>query len=692
VSSTHYPAAPVMKNKYLFLLGFCCFLSVHLLYAQEHSDFQFGKLTPADFNLTADKFDSSASAIYLADIETVNLEKNEVGDYDIIVKRFSRVKIVNKDGFSAGGFTLYLNVYVPYTHIFLKLPKPGLTMLKASTFNLENGIMNEEKLDPESVFSEKEGKDLMIVKFALPALKEGSVFDIEYATRSSFNFQDINNFQVIRDFNWNFQNVYPCLWSEYNLTIPNANNYFIKYQGDSSFYINRIDTIEHASDDPPYQRRTYFSHFRWVKTNEPPISSEPFIRSWKNYVDRVSLLHKWLWIVLEPYAYRSHTSDSWEGFSNMFFTLNGMKDFPDNENNWMRKEANQITATLQTKNEIAVAIYKYIRDHFSCVRNSFFVSQPMKETFLHKTGNVADINLLLTAMLCHFGIKSDPAVLSTVDNGYGNLSYPLPEDYNYVICVANIDGKEVLLDASQSLNPYGKLPPYCYNGGAVTLNTRQSKLIELNPDSLYESNRTNVIITSDEKGILSGGLTINYGVQKSFEIRKEVKNTSLKTYFNTILIKPQIRDLSNGAADELDNPDKPLTIHCDLNFRDTISSDIFYLNPVVFSFFKNNFFSAVKRRYMVEMPYIMDNIYSVSMDIPKGYMVEEMPQSSRILLNSTEGFFDYVIGKNANNIQLQMRMKLNKAFYTKDEYASLREFFNNVLKKENDLIVFRKVK
>jgi hypothetical protein len=73
-------------------------------------------------------------------------------------------------------------------------------------------------------------------------------------------------------------------------------------------------------------------------------------------------------------------------------------------------------------------------------------------------------------------------------------------------------------------------------------------------------------------------------------------------------------------------------------------------------------------------------------------MVDEMPHSSRILLNSTEGFFDYIIEKNADNIQLQMRMKLNKTFFTIDEYANLREFFNNVLKKEDEQIVFRKVK
>ncbi len=185
-----------MRNKHLFLLGFCCFLSVHLIYAQEHADFQFGKITLADFNLTTNKFDSSASAIYLADIGTVSFEKNEAGDYDIISKRFSRVKILNKDGFHAGEFTLYLNMYVPYNHIFLKLPKPGLIELKASTFNIEKGILNEVKLDPASVLSEKGWENWMIVKFALPALKEGSVFEIEYSIRSSFNIQNLYNFKI----------------------------------------------------------------------------------------------------------------------------------------------------------------------------------------------------------------------------------------------------------------------------------------------------------------------------------------------------------------------------------------------------------------------------------------------------------------------------------------------------------------
>ena len=130
-----------------------------------------------------------------------------------------------------------------------------------------------------------------------------------------------------------------------------------------------------------------------------------------------------------------------------------MEDFEDDKFGWMKKDLEQITAGLQTKREISFAIFRYVRDHFSCTsHNDYFMTQKLKETFRDKSGNVADLNLLLTAMLRQMHIDAYPAILTTLDKGVGNLSFPLPDDYNYLICVANIDGRQVLMDASQPLN------------------------------------------------------------------------------------------------------------------------------------------------------------------------------------------------------------------------------------------------
>ena len=45
-----------------------------------------------------------------------------------------------------------------------------------------------------------------------------------------------------------------------------------------------------------------------------------------------------------------------------------------------------------------------------------------------------------------------------------------------------------------------------------------------------------------------------------------------------------------------------------------------------------------------------------------------------------------------DNIQMQIRMKLNKTLFSTAEYSSLREFFSHIVRKESDQIVFKKTK
>lgn len=671
----------LMKDKILFLITFCLCIYLHTAHAQDSSDFMPGKVTTADFDIQGNPSDSGANAIILSDIGKRTFEKNEAGDEDILFKRFIRVRIVNKNGLDAGSFTLHLSTLVTYHSFMVKLPDEGLVKLEGTTYNRVNGSIQEVKLDQANVISQPEGKNWETVKFTMPALKEGSIFDVAYASRCSFRNHDLT---------WSFQHKYPCLRSEYDLTLPDADLYSVKYQGDSSFFIQTMEPTYRETPSKLTHSNLLQGHFRWVKKNEAALNAEPYIGSIKNYEDKVSLWHKWMFVDFRSGEY--YTSDSWEGFSHLYFIWMGMEDFEEGKFGWLKKDLEQISSGLQTKKEISLAIFKYVRDNFVCTsHNDYFLTQKLRETFKDKSGNVADLNLLLTAMLKEMHIDAHPAVLTTRDRGYGNLSYPLPNDYNYLICVANVDGKELLLDASRPLNQYGKLPDYCYNGGAVTLNTKKPTLISLVPDSLTDQNRINVIMSSDDNGILSGNFTLNCGSEMSYELRDEIKKTSLDKYFAKKITK-HVGHLTNEEAQMLKDPDKPLTVSCDVDFIDSIKSDLYYINPVIFSYFESNPFNSIKRRFIVEIPYRMDNIYLLSLDIPKGYTVEEMPASRKISLNGSDGYFEYIMEKNGDNLQLQMRMKINKTVFSTEEYGNLREFFNQIEKKENEQIVFRKIR
>ena len=88
-----------MKNIKSILFALIVILHFHSLKAQEKSNYKFGKLSPADFNLEAAKFDSGANAVIIADIGSTSFEGNNKGFFTLVFTRFMRVKIMNKSGF-----------------------------------------------------------------------------------------------------------------------------------------------------------------------------------------------------------------------------------------------------------------------------------------------------------------------------------------------------------------------------------------------------------------------------------------------------------------------------------------------------------------------------------------------------------------------------------------------------------------
>ena len=149
-----------MKIKDLFLITFSLCIYLHKSFAQETADFVPEKIKISDFDIRGNASDSGADAIILYDIGNRIFEKNELGDYDILFKRITRIKIINKRGLDAGQFVLRLNTLVLERSILIKLPEEGLVSLDGTTYNRENGVIHEVKLDRASVISQTEGKKL----------------------------------------------------------------------------------------------------------------------------------------------------------------------------------------------------------------------------------------------------------------------------------------------------------------------------------------------------------------------------------------------------------------------------------------------------------------------------------------------------------------------------------------------------
>ena len=106
---------------------------------------------------------------------------------------------------------------------------------------------------------------------------------------------------------------------------------------------------------------------------------------------------------------------------------------------------------------------------------------------------------------------------------------------------------------------------------------------------------------------------------------------------------------------------------------------------------KENPFKSAERFYPVEMPYAVDETYNLQMEIPKGYVVDELPKGAVVKFNEEEdATFEYRVSTSGGSVSFRTRLVINKAYFLPEEYEVLREFFALIVKKQNEQIVFKK--
>ncbi|MEO7984446.1 MAG: transglutaminase domain-containing protein [Bacteroidota bacterium] len=668
-----------MKQK-LFLTFVFSFFAIVLAFGQDKLKIKFGSVTADDFKTKIYPLDSNAAAIVLADIGSTEIIGNTKGNFSLLFKNYRRAHILNKNGYGIGDVEIPL-----YTN---GSAEEELENLKAVTYNLENGKVVETKLDVKTaVFKDKINKNLVVKKFTFPNIKEGSIIEYEYKVNSDF----ITNLQP-----WEFQGEYPRLWSEYNVAQPSFYNYVTLTQGYVPYYIKNQSTsignfsLSDQRGAEATQRTSFTDNvtdFRWVMKDVPALKEENFTSTLRNHIARIEFQLK---SVGPPFTPRQVMS-SWDVVAKELLESEDFGAQLKRDNGWLNDVMPLATRNAGSSLDKAKNIYAWVRDNFTCTNyNRKYLEQPLKTILKNKNGNLAEINLLLVAMLRKANIPADPVLLSTRSHGYSHSIYPLMDRMNYVICRIEPDGNAIFLDASEPGMGFGKLGYKCYNGSARII-TAAAPAINLDAGSLREVKSTMVFIINDDKGNSIGTVQQVPGYFESSRLRNLVKEKGKEQLFTEIKKDyPGEILISKTTIDSLDKYDEPLAITYDIDLK-AEKEDILYINPMFGEGFKENPFKAAERFYPVEMPYTSDNTYNLQMEIPKGYAIDELPKGAIIKFNDEEdAIFEYRVSVSGGNISFRSRLLIKKAFFEPDEYETLRDFFAMIVKKQSEQIVFKK--
>ncbi len=670
-----------MQLKFIFLLPFLLAIFFQTLSAQEKIPIKFGHVSAEDFNVTNFKVDTTEGAVVIADVGESYFEGNTKGWFTLVFKQQCRIKIINKNGFDLA------NVEIPL--YFKDDDEERVEKIKAVTYNLENGEVVETKLDMKSVFKDKYDKNHIVKKFTLPQVKEGSIIEYSYTINSDFLF----NLHP-----WDFQGSYPRVWSEYVTQVPEFFEYVFLTQGYQPFFkkdysSTRKDyylTIDNAVSSPDHIRISGTeTENRWVMKNVPSLKEEKFTSSLKNHIAKVEFQ-------LSGYKFPNQVPkkilQDWVTVSDLLMKNDDFGAKVNKNNNWMDDDLKLIDNGITNDLVKAKKIYKYVKTNIkSTEKRGIYLTKPIKDAFTSKSGSVAEINLLLIAMLKHENLNASPVILSTVTHGYTNEIYPIMERFNYVVCKLNIDSVDYYLDASESQMGFGHLPLKCYNGHARIIDKLPLPIYFL-PDTLAEIKSTNIMLFNDEKvkGKWMGNITSDLGYNESFEVRNKIANQGREA-FDKKLSSSYTGDYSidNIKVENLDSCEVKIKLKSDITINSPEGADLLYFNPMIKERYTENYFKSEERKYPVEMPYKMDETVSLYIDIPEGYVVDEFPKSTKVVLNDSDGYFEYLVAVGESSINIRSRLKLERATFMQEEYEALRSFFDYVIKKHSEQIVFK---
>ncbi|GGK74065.1 DUF3857 domain-containing protein [Rufibacter glacialis] len=671
------PTSTLFDMRSFLAVAFLLFSSV--AFGQE-APVKFGKVTQEELDMKVYAKDTSAAAVILADYGRSYFSYNQ--GFQVNFERVCRIKILKKTAYD------WANVVVPYYQ--RNSSKETVTNIKGVTYNMEGGKMVKVKMEDKAIFDEKESANWFNKKFTLPAVKEGSVLEISYTVTSDFVFN-------LRD--WSFQYSIPVVHSEYRASIPQYFEYKQVTQGYEPFVVNEalpgntnftvrwnstFDASGRTAGGSETVNATCVNH-RWVMKDVPAIAPENYITTLSDYVSKIEFELEW---ERYPNQIPKRYAGTWDTFNEELLTEERF-GLQLNRTGFFKNEVAALPAATDTLARLN-SIYEFVKKSVKWNGNAGkYATSTLRKAFDTKTGNVADINLMLVAMLRDAGFEAYPVVLSTRDNGRAPFS-PVLSKFNYVVAYAKVGNKVILMDGTDPLMPLGLLPKRCLNGQGRLISKTTGDWIPLQP-----ADRTTELVNADLQvlptGILNGKVSESRSGLWARNLRYSVQEAGESKYLEKLTNSQNQLERKSPSLQNLKELHKPFGLQYEVaSVGDDQAKDIIYLNPMLLKQEQDNPFKNGNRKYPVDFGHAMEEVYVCNFTIPEGYAVEEMPKNVVLALPENGGRFTYMLQVNGNKIQVMSKVTIAKPVFYAEEYEYLKQFYTQMVAKHAEQIVLKK--
>jgi hypothetical protein len=492
----------------------------------------------------------------------------------------------------------------------------------------------------------------------MPNVKVGSVIDIEFT-------------HPLPPSVWYFQQEIPVMLSE--LIIPES------------------QYIDYRMNFTGYEALDIRTKNHWAAKHVPAFHEEPYTNSIENYITKFDIE---LLSVHFPGLYREYATD-WDAvarrleessyfggvLNSAFFLSSVSKEIEEKDTT----DIGRIKLALKAAKKIKWNEYESLYPTYTS----------LGLTYKEGIGNSADINMILINLLRRLDIESYPVIMSTRSNGLLPAFTPSRSKLNYVIAYAKTGDQEFLIDATEQNCPLGMLPKRCLNGNGrlVYVKNRTTKHIDLNTTNKDYSKSMYELEVTDDFAIKGTVNTMkNEYAALKYRNRYKTFNNEQEFIDDYMEHNPGVK-IHDYVAENVADLYKPVKEGYKIEIKNqiyTIDNQV-YINPLLHLRIEDNPFKQEERKYPVDFAYCTNKTIIVSIKIPEGYEVAEIPAPLVIELPKKTGRVNYQVSQLSNKLSLTYRININKSFFTPEEYPVLREFYNQIIKKQSEPVILNKI-
>jgi transglutaminase-like putative cysteine protease len=657
-----------MKNLILTI----AFISViSFLSAQEK--FKFGECPMELLQMTTYDKDSTASAVVLYEKADVRYDVNSLtSDFQIVTEYVVRIKILTQEGIS------FAEAAIPFYKGKNKLSSEEIIGLTGFTYNPEGDKIVKDKLSKEYIFTEDVTENYKRLKFAMPAVKAGSVIEYKYKMTSPYFYNPED---------YVFQRTIPVKYSFFSIRIPE----YFKFSKETKGYepINVKTESVNESFMLGTNRLSCTAEEITVEAKDlPALKEEDFV--W-NYTDFKSQINFEISSVTITGVYYKDFSNTW---SKVVERLADRDDFGKQFNNkgLFKEDLPAALSGKATEIDSIRAILNLVRSKIKWNdRANLYVTNQSK-ALKEGTGSSADINALLINAFRNAGFEAYPVAMSLRSRGRLPLTHPGSDNLNYFIACVYSGQNTYFLDGTLAYTDINVIPVDCMVDKALIIKSGTFDWIDLSTIG-NNLDRVNLSLKFDENGVLSGNVMKSHGGENAFAFKKRYNKAENEQKFVEEMETKDDITISDYKMEE--KTAKTFSYVEQYKFQKNnirLGDNVISFNPLLLFAMKNNSFKPETRKLPVEFPYLQEEKINIMVEIPEGYDIDEIPASQKFIYGENETIsFSYIVQKMEGRIMIACTTSLKTCIVPAVDYEGLRDFWAKMYNKQNELITIKKI-